>query len=136
MSNFFNASFLLAAVAVISLASCQKNSSVTPTTTLEGTWQLTNRQCYCVATPLPSEAVVFTAGSFTILKNNRLSSSGSYLRTVAPFCGGTPIPALELRPTTGNPRSAQLTVSGDTLTLDYGGPCDAPRDTYVRQRQP
>ena len=45
-----------------------------------------------------------------------------------------PAPALRFTypPSNAGPTVAQYTLAGNTLTLDYGGPCDAPVDTYER----
>ena len=132
MKNSLLTAFLATALLIL-LPSCRKESAA-PSDSLEGTWELTNRQCLCGILPVPAEAVAFTAGGFTFLKNNQPTSSGSYSRTMdAPFCGGSLGPALRLQPSAGNPYTARFIINGNTLTLDYGSPCDAPVDTYERQ---
>ena len=129
------------ASALLGLASCQKDKASAPLT-LEGTWRLTSRQCYCQPAPVPDETVTFTAKRFTFYKGNRATRLGKYSFTLAsPLClsNGNPIPvvrfATELQlPEATNIYSAdvQYTLSGNTLTLDYGSPCDFPLDTYER----
>jgi hypothetical protein len=71
-------------------------------------------------------------------KNGLVERAGQYTVTTAPSaCLGansTVAPALRITYSTGNtpPRVPQYTLVGNTLTLDYGGPCDAPVDTYQR----
>jgi hypothetical protein len=103
---------------------------------LEGTWKLVERQCYCPrSTPTPNETLTLTATAYSIYTNGQLSENGTYISQAVTLCG-SPGPALGLRftHTTLNigPRDAMPTLKGDTLVLDYGSPCDAPRDTYQR----
>ncbi|WP_345238470.1 hypothetical protein [Hymenobacter saemangeumensis] len=53
-------------------------------------------------------------------------------------CGGRSAgPGLQLTYISGSNRSTQdaaYKLSGNRLVLDYGGPCDAPVDTYERVR--
>ena len=134
---------LLSVVAstLLGLASCQKEKATTPSPTLEGTWRLSSRQCYCLPAPVPDETVTFTATRFTFYKGNRAVRLGKYSFTKAsPLClsNGIPIPVvrfateLQLPDSAANHFSAdvQYTLSGNTLTLDYGSPCDFPLDTY------
>ena len=128
---------LLVCAAVLSLTSCEKSTSASPANTgIVGRWQLTNRQCYCPRGPVPNEMVVFTATTFSFSKNLQPAASGTYLvAPIASMCGGSgSVPGLRFTVTSGNlfAQGASYTVSGNTLVLDYGGPCDAPVDTYTR----
>jgi len=126
------------AVALLGLASCQKDASTTPSAALEGTWQLTGRQCYCPAGPVPDEKLVFSGQQVVYYKNGQVVRTGEYaITTAASAClggSGTPAPALRITypPSNIGPTVPQYILAGNTLTLDYGGPCDAPVDTYVR----
>ena len=124
------------ALALLSLLSCQKEKA---TPSLEGTWRLINRQCYCAPAPVPDETVTFTATRFTFFRGNRGMRLGDYaLGTAAVPCftNGTRGPALLLTDsnatTISGPPTVQYHFNGNTLVLDYGGPCDAPVDTYER----
>lgn len=109
---------------------------------LVGTWRLTNRQCYCPPNlPVPNETVTFTATTYSFYRNGVLATAGDYRSATATPCGSTsPVPGLQFAPTypsspavrLGTTRAA-VTRTGNTLVLDYGSPCDAPRDTYERQ---
>ena len=124
---------------LLPFASCQKENAPKPANAdLTGTWQLTNHQCYCTATPLPNETVTFTATDFTFFENGLPTRHGQYtLVSGVPFChaGSAPVSILHLdfSPTNQGPQETQYTLAGNTLTLDYGSPCDAPLDTYQRQ---
>ena len=120
--------------ALLALAGCQKDKAPSPQGGgLIGTWQLTGHQCYCIPTPLPNEQVRFDAATFTFLRDGHKTLSGTYSATVAAAsCGGTAGPGLRFQPDSAATRVALFTLDGDTLTLDYGGPCDAPVDTYQR----
>ena len=120
---------------LLALTACQKDPSPQPDLSdLTGTWQLTKHQCYCAPAPLANEQVIFTSSSFTFLRDGLPVSSGTYSFTAsANLCGGGPAgPALHLQPHSGIDRVTRYTFSANTLTLDYGGPCDAPVDTYER----
>ena len=128
------------AFALLSLVSCKKEASP-PTPALEGTWRLTSRQCYCTPAPVPDETVTFTATRFTFYRGNRGMRLGGYTlgNAVVPCLNnGTTGPALHLTyspaSTSPGPATIQYRLDGNTLTLDYGGPCDAPVDTYERLR--
>ncbi len=120
---------------LLPLVSCQKDSSSKPdSTSLSGTWQLTNRQCYCLLPGLPNEQMRFDATSFALLKDGRKTLNGTYSATVpAAVCGRSAGPAIRFQPDSTAAHVAQFTLSGNTLTLDYGSPCDGPLDTYERQ---
>ena len=121
---------------LLPLASCQKENGPKPDrASLSGTWQLTNRRCYCALPGLPNEQVRFDATSFALLKDGKPTLSGTYTTTVATtFCNALPAgPAIRFQPDSTAARVAQFTLSGTTLTLDYGSPCDGPLDTYERQ---
>ena len=107
---------------------------------LEGTWRLTNRQCECAPAPVPDETVTFTATQFTFYSGNRALRFGEYTLAIAAvpcFNNGSMGPAVQFTYSPTNnliltPSNVQYRLDGNTLTLDYGGPCDAPVDTYVR----
>ncbi|MDQ2795165.1 MAG: hypothetical protein M3Y12_14330 [Bacteroidota bacterium] len=83
--------------------------------------------------PTPNELVKFAGTDFFFYKNSQPTSSGTYLSAlVSPACGGSPEAGLRFIATSGT-KEAVLTLTGNTLTLSYGGPCDAPVDTYQRQ---
>ena len=106
-------------------------------TGLAGTWQLSDRQCFCLQTTLPNERIVFTDSTFAIYQQDTLARSGRYtLVNNAITCGSTsaePAVHFVFNPSVGfNSLDAQYTLNGNTLILDYGSPCDAPRNTYKR----
>ena len=126
------------AATLLSLAACQKDTAA-PASSLEGTWRLTNRQCFCAPAPVPDETVLFTATRFTFFRGNRGMRLGNYspgTATVPCFNNGTTGPALLLTDsnatTIPGPPTIQYRLDGNTLTLDYGGPCDGSVDTYER----
>ena len=125
---------------LVSFGSCEKDQDpqVVTGTGLPGTWQLISRQCYCSPTPLPKETVTFTDSTYRFAGSNRtLFVSGFYTRAAVKTCGlPTPEPGLHLANAVANiaPSQVQAILQGDKLVLDYGSPCDAPRDTYVRVR--
>ena len=119
------------------LASCKKDSAAElPATGLAGRWQLISHQCYCAPAPLPNEVIEFSGNNFLFFENNRLGAAGPYTdNATATICGTkAPAAALSFAPTTGvwQRGTPVFTLSGNTLRLDYGGPCDAPVDTYER----
>ena len=126
------------ALTLLPLVSCDKEAT-TPASALEGTWRLTNRQCFCTPAPVPDETIRFTTTQFTFFRGNRGMRVGTYaVGTAAVPCAnnGTTGPALLLTDSNattipGSP-TVQYRLDGNTLVLDYGGPCDAPVDTYER----
>ncbi|GAB3856734.1 hypothetical protein GCM10028822_29460 [Hymenobacter terrigena] len=125
-----------------SFSSCKKDSDPQADAGLIGTWRLVGRQCYCVATPLPNETLTFTATTFSFNRFGPqpvpapgLFTNGTYQPAAVTLCG-LPNASAGLRFTDAvaniGPRDAQFKLQADTLVLDYGSPCDAPRDTYVR----
>ena len=135
----FATSMLLLLVSV-GFSSCKKDADPRSDSGLIGTWRLVNHQCYCAPTPLASETVTFTATTFTFSRfapqpGYGLFMSGTYEPANVTLCG-LPNPGAGLRLTDAvaniGPRDVQFTIKVDTLILDYGSPCDAPRDTYVR----
>ena len=141
MKTSFYATVLLLGTVATGLAGCKKEQSAEPNTGLQGTWKLTDRQCFCVRVPLPNETLMFTDTRFAIHINGNLGTNGSYTinHTRAGLCGDTasaPFPVLQfIYPINGMvlpPRPTGFTLNGNTLVLDYGSPCDAPRDTYQR----
>ena len=126
------------AATLLSLAACQKETAA-PASSLEGTWRLTNRQCFCAPAPVPNETVLFAAARFAFFRGGRALQFGGYtLGTAAAPCfnNGTTGPALHLTysaaSTNLGPPNTQYRLDGNTLTLDYGGPCDGSVDTYER----
>ncbi|GAB3869510.1 hypothetical protein GCM10028824_16610 [Hymenobacter segetis] len=135
----FATSLLLLLVSA-SFSSCKKDSEPRADSGLIGTWRLVNRQCYCAPTPLPNETLTFTATTFTFSRFAPQPApypftNGTYQPAAVTLCG-LPNPGAGLRLTDAvaniGPRDVQFTIQADTLVLDYGSPCDAPRDTYVR----
>ncbi|WP_201986565.1 lipocalin family protein [Hymenobacter rubidus] len=120
-----------------SFSGCQKESepeALLPTG-LVGTWRLVQHQCYCFPASLPNVQVTFTNSDFTFVENNQLKSTGTYTYSTTTTCGGNgPLPAIALAYATVNmtPQAVAYTLNGNQLVLDYGGPCDAPVDTYER----
>lgn len=114
------------------LAGCHKDSAEPIDDGLEGHWKLTNRQCYCPSTAVPNETVSFSGTNFAFYNNGQLASSGTYLSAiVSSGCGGGSAAGLRLI-TAAGVQEVAVERTGNTLTLDYGGPCDAPVDTYER----
>jgi hypothetical protein len=133
MNFSFSSASLLVLVVAIAISACKKEAGLN--TGLIGSWRLTSRQCECLPAPTPNETVSFTATGFSFYKNGQFYGNGTYADTTATLCGSsTPVPALRLTYSTLKlyPPTAGVTVTGNTLVLDYGGPCDAPVDTYVR----
>jgi hypothetical protein len=127
---------LLLAIAAATLAGCSKDDCSKPSGEgLIGTWKLVDRQCYCLPAPTPNETATFTATSFAFFSNGQLRYSGTYAPATVTVCGmSSSAPGLRLnssQPIIGSPE-VQYTITGNQLVLDYGGPCDAPRDTYER----
>ena len=123
------------------LASCKKDSAAElPATGLAGRWQLVSHQCYCAPAPLPNETVTFTDTDYSFFKDDRPTTNGTYATAPGAICGVTgPTPVLRFSPAIVLPigippqtRNATATLTGNTLVLDYGSPCDASRDTYQR----
>lgn len=125
-----------------SFSSCKKNQpSVATGTGLEGSWKLTDRQCFCPpGSPVPNETVTFTATTYSFRLNGTLTTAGNYQPATAALCGGaTPVSVLQFGPTYPSSSVVRLSaaratfaLTGNTLVLDYGIACDAPRDTYQR----
>lgn len=104
---------------------------------LLGNWKLVELQCYCAPGPTPNERLVISTTDFTEYQNNAQILDATYTLAGTTLCGlPAAVPALNLVPKvtlTAN-RYAGYTLRGDTLVLDYGSPCDAPRKTYRRVR--
>lgn len=117
---------------------CKSRETPAPASGLVGAWRLTSRQCYCAPTPVPNETITFTATQFVFYNSSRAMSSGDYSLTTAPvpcISNGSVAPALHFTYAVPNnlaPAAIQYRLDGNKLTLDYGGPCDAPVDTYER----
>jgi hypothetical protein len=104
---------------------------------LPGNWKLVDLQCYCAPAPLPNQRLAITATGFTEYQNGAQTSSATYTIGSATLCGipgATPALHLVPRVSTGYNSKVGYTLNGDTLVLDYGSPCDAPRKTYRRVR--
>jgi hypothetical protein len=134
MKSFSLFRLLLLLVFTAAATACKKDSD--SATSLDGQWRLTERQCYCPRTAVPDETVTFQGSSFAFYQNNRLVRRGTFSHVnTADLCGITSqVPALrfvldEATPTT---QTVGVHLDGNTLVLDYGSPCDAPRDTYQR----
>ena len=136
MKSVFSYVALLGLATTLSFTGCKKSADPAAKG-LAGRWQLTSRQCFCPQAPFPNEMVVFTPTNFSFYKNSLLTASGTYLLTTitAPCSSGANVVSgLRFTVTSGTPfsHSAAYTVSSSKLVLDYGGPCDAPVDTYTR----
>ena len=136
MKSVFSYVALLGLATTLSFTGCKKSADPVAEA-LAGRWQLTSRQCFCPQAPFPNEIVVFTPTNFSFYKNSLLTASGTYLLTTitAPCSSGANVVSgLRFTVTSGTPfsHSAAYTVSSSKLVLDYGGPCDAPVDTYTR----
>ena len=136
MKSVFSYVALLGLATTLSFTGCKKSADPVAEG-LAGRWQLTSRQCFCPQAPFPNEMVVFTPTNFSFYKNSLLTASGTYLLTTitAPCSSGANVVSgLRFTVTSGTPfsHSAAYTVSSSKLVLDYGGPCDAPVDTYTR----
>ena len=129
---------LFASLLVLALPGCKSKETPAPDGGLDGTWRLTNRQCDCpMIMALPNETLTLTDNTFAFISNGQVGLRGSYAQVSAsPRCivTGGPAPTLRMSSPTWNMRltEVQYTLAGNTLTLDYGGPCDAPVDTYRR----
>ena len=126
-------SFRLVLLSVGLLQGCKKDSD--SPTGLAGTWKLTDRQCFCPRLPLPNEMVVFTNTKFTFYREGQRTVYGNYSYGTGRTCGGSAlVPVIHLAYVNANsvPQDVVVTVTGNTLVLDYGGPCDAPVNTYQR----
>ncbi|OGX80870.1 hypothetical protein BEN47_06345 [Hymenobacter lapidarius] len=140
MSNLLSSVFLFLAFTCV-FTSCKKDTGAVldengDTAGLVGTWQLTQRECLCPRT-VPNELVKFTDTGFIFLTDGQPSAYGTY--SVAPAgvgAGGqdTP-PVLQLTyaniPSTIR-KAAIITLTSNSLVLDFGIAFDAPRDTYKR----
>ena len=127
--------WILLVLVALSLAGCKKDTDAPMG--LVGTWQLVNRQCFCLRTPLPNETVVFTATEFSFFTDGQLTAHGTYATATAPWrCSGTtPVPVVLFTYATSTwpPEATDLTVTGNSLVIDHGGCLDAPVDTYTRR---
>lgn len=134
MKRFTQPTLALMLTSAIGLAGCSKGNDAKPDAhELTGSWKLIDRQCYCPAGPTPNETATFTATGFAFFKNGQPTSSGTYAYTMDKICGGsTLVPTLALAYPNAVTLHATYTISGSQLILDFGSPCDAPRDTYER----
>ncbi len=129
--------FLFTALLTVAftITSCTKNAE--PGTGLAGTWQLTSREGYRAPTPstLPNEAVNFSDAEFYFYKDNRQTGYGTYTFVSGSTCGSSasiPVVRFAYADVSNTLANAVATVTGNTLVLDYGIACDAPRETYKR----
>jgi hypothetical protein len=131
----------LALSTLLLLGACSKSDEETseapgPSSELSGSWKLVSHQCYCVASPLPNEVISFTPTAFTLWHNSVPVAGGSYSTgTTATICGNlVSMPVLSFTVSSGawQRGTPAFHLNGTTLVLNYGGPCDAPVDTYVR----
>jgi len=121
-----------------SLAGCAREADSPTPATLLGTWRLTDRMCYCAASPLPDEVLTFaTDQRFQLFRNGTLVADGTYSLSRSPSCGET-IARNQLRlatiAKTYVPTGA-YTVQDQTLIIDQTNGCvsDGPIYTYTRQ---
>ncbi|UOQ96984.1 hypothetical protein MUN81_17295 [Hymenobacter sp. 5317J-9] len=138
-----HACLLMAALAGFGLLSCDTSDDATPAvmgTGLPGTWQLTKLECECLPS-VPAETAEFTDSTFAVYGGNgQLTARGSYVAVPGIItCGlsNNSTPGLRFTEKLTAPffrHDAQVSVQGNTLVLDYGLPCDAPRKTYRRIR--
>ncbi|MDO7852996.1 hypothetical protein [Hymenobacter convexus] len=136
MNTPFRLPLLFSLIAALALVSCAPDEEeATPTQVgLAGNWRLVHRLCYCTPGPPPNETATFTDTRFSFFKNNQPISSGTYSAASVTACG-IPMPAPGIRLVDAanlGTRDAIITQHGDSLVLNYGGPCDAPVDTYLR----
>jgi hypothetical protein len=106
---------------------------------LIGTWRLTDRVCYCAASPLPDEIITFEPSQrFQVFRNGMLAAEGSYALSRSPACGESmDRDQLRFTVTTAGayaPTGA-YTVQNQTLVIDQTNKCfsDGPVYTYTRQ---
>ena len=131
-------SVFLVSLLMLAFTGCKSTETPAPGSGIEGTWQLTSRQCYCSPGFTPNEQVMFGGRQMTFYENGRVARTGEFALTMATSAclggNGSPAPALRFSFTAGGAGSSEplYTLSGNTLTLDYGGPCDAPVDIYQR----
>ena len=144
MKPFFSTPLLFIALAGFGLLGCSKSSDAEPEvsgTGLVGTWQLVKLECECFP-GLPNETAVFTDSTFSVSNNGQLTAQGTYAHVSSiTTCGvsNSTTPGLRFTEKLTTPffkHDAQVSVQGNTLVLDYGLPCDAPRKTYRRIQQP
>ena len=142
MKYFPSFQFLFLLVAAPGLTNCDHATvdNVKPGTAesatgtgLEGSWKLIDRQCYCAPAPTPNETAVFTSTSYSFFTSGQLATRGTYASQPIKTCNA---PTTGLRFTeavlANGTHDAIFTLRNDTLVLDYGSPCDAPRNTYRR----
>ncbi|MDO7874039.1 hypothetical protein Q5H93_04790 [Hymenobacter sp. ASUV-10] len=134
---------ILASLAVLT-ANCSKSKSDDPNPTvyisgsgLPGNWKLVNLQCYCAPAPLANEQLAITSADFAEYRNGTQIFDATYTIGSTTRCGlPSIVPALILVPKMNYSavRSVGYTLHNDTLVLDYGSACDAPRKSYRRVR--
>ena len=135
MKTLMRPFLLVALLASGFLSGCKKDSDSFPS--LVGTWQLTNRVCYCPPAPLPNEMVEFTKSEVTFYQDGKPTVHGTYAFTMSKACGRPDaIPSVRFAFMNADaiPQDIKVTVSGNKLILDYGSGClaDAVVDTYER----
>ena len=121
-----------------SLASCEREADSLSPATLVGSWRLTDKMCYCEASPLPDEVLTFaTDQHFQLFRSGTLAAEGTYSLSRSPSCGET-IDRDQLRLATTAKTyvpTGAYTVQGQTLIIDQTNECvsDGPIYTYTRQ---
>lgn len=124
---------LFAALLTVGLLGCQKDSD--SPSGFGGRWKLVERQCYCNQNVLPNETLTLTASRFEFYENGQLVSKGTYDEGAGRICGGEEGLVTRFRYESANAPAldnARMSLTDDTLVLDFGAPCDAPRKTYKR----
>lgn len=129
---------LLPLLLATNLAGCAREADSLSPATLVGTWRLTDRMCYCAASPLPDEVLTFTTEQrFQLFRDGTLAADGTYSLSRSPACGET-IARDQLRLVTiarAYVPTGAYTVQGPTLIIDQTNGCvsDGPIYTYTRQ---
>lgn len=117
----------------LGLTGCKKDSDASPTPI--GNWKLISRQCFCTPASVLNQTASFSKSTFAFYRNGQLTAQGSYGAGKGQICGGTDIPVTKFRYDSPAPSiltDVIITVTGNTLRLDYGGACDAPLEIYER----
>ena len=131
----FRALLLLSLIGTCNLSSCKHDSDTVYPAALTGNWKLIRRECYCPPGPVPNERLVLEqSGHFTFYRDGQPTKSGTYtLGTAVQLCGAGSRPGIYFD-AGARPSGVGYTLApSDELVLDYGGPCDAPVDTYERE---
>ncbi len=121
------------ATALLGLSACKRDRDSICPDNLVGTWTLVNRQCFCPRTPVPPESITFEEGGGYILLRDGQRTRGTYTFGTESRCNAGEPAVVLIADYSSLASSARYTITGCTLTLDYGGCLDAPIDTYERQ---